>query len=157
MGKKFLIFASVLLFISCGNSSKTFYNELKITIANAEKLVNDHDAAVLNALKKNMPDTITPMTKVVLFSLIKEEDRIKAMAAPSGGEKLKRTAGEYVGTLIDFVKAQDLYANYSSGLSEKQAETMDKASLKALAKVESMRTKLSDYQKAFAKERGFHQ
>jgi hypothetical protein len=154
MGKKGLILATILALASCSPTPKEFDNALKTSIANAESLVNSYDPAILEALEKSIPDTITPLTEKVLSGLVKEQIQIKGLPVPSDGEQLKKTAEDYIEALINFVKAQNLYAGYSDSLPEGDVQTIDKTCSDALSTVKLLRSKLADYQKAFAMEKG---
>ncbi|MDR1810080.1 MAG: hypothetical protein LBR34_06740 [Prevotella sp.] len=154
MKKKILLFASILTLVSCGPTPAEFDNALKAGIANAEKLVNSYDRKVLDALALNRPDTITPMTEAALSGLVKEQKRISDLSVPSDGEHLKKAAEDYIEALINFVKAQNLYAGYSDALPDNEVQTIDKTCQDALATVKLLHSKLIDYQKAFAKDKG---
>ncbi|MDR2914974.1 MAG: hypothetical protein LBV74_09120 [Tannerella sp.] len=154
MGKKVLIFASLLAFVSCSTSTPKEFNEaLTAGIAKAENLVNSYDPVVLEAMEKNMPDSITSLSKRVLAELAKEQFNIKELASSEDEMRLKKAAEDYIGALINFVKSQNLYADYSDSLSQEEIRAIDKVCSDALVTVKMLRSKLTDYQNAFIKDK----
>ncbi|GAB6011155.1 hypothetical protein [Viscerimonas tarda] len=149
-----LIFASFLFLVACGPTPKEFNDALETTVADAEKSVNEHDAAVLDALASSKTDSIIPLTKTVLAKLVQDLEQLKLIKSPSNGEKLKTAAEDYIEALITLVKAQAVYSNYTDSISDAEIEIMDNTSVDALSTVETSRARFVDSQNTFAKAKG---
>ncbi len=147
-----IIFILSVLVFSCGPSPKVFFQEVEVAVANAEKTVEEYDKTVLSALEMNENDSITHHTQQTLLKLVNEMKVIQEMPVPKKGDNLKMATESYIETLIDFVKVQSAYANYTDSISSDDAATLDNNSLQAIKAIEESRRKLNDYQRAYIKK-----
>lgn len=150
------IFSLSLLFAACQHSSGDFYRAIDTSVSNAEILVSEHDASVLWAMENNRPDTIVPITRMTLAQIVKELDNIQLQQVPENAERMKSAAEGYIESLMNFVKTQSNYADFSLMATEEETLMMDMKNIQALTAVSVSRKKYDEFLGALGKDKAFN-
>lgn len=152
MKKSVLLIAIVFIgLFACTPSTKEINNVLNKNVVDAEIITNYHDSILQLSLEKQIFDSIPQLTKETSTFLAQKLAAIQELKVPSIAESYKTVTIDYIRSMMDLVKTQDLYAAYSDTISEQEIISLDNMNAKAIKNVEIQHAKYIEYQKAFSK------
>lgn len=151
--KNSLLFIAIvfLTLLACDTSTKEISNILNKNVVDAELMTNYHDSIMQLSLEKHLFDSIPNLTKETTIFLAKKLTAVHELSVPSIAEGYKVAAIDYIKSMMDMVKTQDMYSTYNDTVSEQEIASLDNMNAKAIKNVEIQHAKFKEYQKALSK------
>lgn len=152
MKKNLLLIAIAFVSLfACTPSTKEINNILNKNVVDAEIVTNYHDSILQLSLEKHVFDSIPELTKETSVFLAQKLATVQELKVPSIAKGYKTATIDYIRSMMDLVKTQDLYVASSDTISEQAIISLDNMNAKAIKNVEMQHTKYKEYQKAFSK------